>query len=64
MLADQINQEIETHVHEKWKKKLARIQADMTKVKSHMDELNLKNVALREKLASASAVKDQVRVCV
>lgn len=53
-------QDIETHVNEKWKKKMARLQADMTKVKTQMDELNLKNVAFREKLSNASAQRDQV----
>ncbi|TYZ59183.1 hypothetical protein PybrP1_007116 [[Pythium] brassicae (nom. inval.)] len=52
--------DIEAHVNEKWKKKLARLQTDMTKVKTQMDELNLKNVALREKLSNASALKDQL----
>lgn len=56
-----VSQDIETHVNEKWKKKIARIQADMTKVKTQMDELNLKNVAFREKLSNASSLKEQVR---
>ncbi|KAF1332147.1 E3 ubiquitin-protein ligase bre1 2, partial [Globisporangium splendens] len=52
--------DIETHVNEKWKKKVARIQADLTKVKTQMDELNLKNVSFREKLSNASALRDQL----
>lgn len=47
-------------MNEKWKKKMARLQADMTKVKTQMDELNLKNVAFREKLSNASAQREQV----
>lgn len=58
---ERTRQDLETHVNERWKKKFARLQADMTKVKTQMDELNLKNVALREKLSNASALKDQVR---
>uniref|UniRef100_K3WQG6 E3 ubiquitin protein ligase n=1 Tax=Globisporangium ultimum (strain ATCC 200006 / CBS 805.95 / DAOM BR144) TaxID=431595 RepID=K3WQG6_GLOUD len=52
--------DIETHVNDKWKKKVARIQADMTKVKTQMDELNLKNVSFREKLSNASALREQL----
>lgn len=63
MLSQQIYdtfQDIEQHVNDKWKKKLTRMQADMTKVKSQMDELNIKNTSLREKLASASNYRDKV----
>ena len=48
-------------MHEKWKKKLSKLQADMTKVKTQMDEVNSKNAHLREKLSNSSSYRDQVR---
>ena len=47
---------------DKWEKKIFKIQAEMSKTKSQMDELNLKNVSLREKISNASTYRDQVRV--
>ena len=47
---------------EKWEKKVTKIQAEMSRTKLQMDELNLKNVSLREKISNASTYRDQVRV--
>lgn len=55
-------QDLEHHMTEKWEKKITKIQAEMSKTKSHMDELNLKNVSLREKISNASTYRDQVGV--
>ena len=48
---------------EKWEKKITKIQAEMSKTKSQMDGLNLKNVSLREKISNASTYRDQVSAC-
>ncbi|KAL3666617.1 hypothetical protein V7S43_008240 [Phytophthora oleae] len=52
--------DLEHHMTEKWEKKITKIQAEMSKTKSQMDELNLKNVSLRERLANASTYRDQL----
>ncbi|KUF90880.1 Centrosomal protein of 44 kDa [Phytophthora nicotianae] len=52
--------DFEHHMTEKWEKKITKIQAEMSKTKSQMDELNLKNVSLREKISNASTYRDQV----
>ncbi|TMW68606.1 hypothetical protein Poli38472_006074 [Pythium oligandrum] len=54
------SKEIEQHVHEKWKKKLDKMQADVIKAKTQMDEITVKNAALREKLSSYTVYRDQV----
>lgn len=53
-------QDLEHHMTEKWEKKITKIQAEMSKIKSQMDGLNLKNVSLREKISNASTYRDQV----
>ncbi|GMF25994.1 unnamed protein product [Phytophthora fragariaefolia] len=45
---------------EKWEKRITKIQSEMSKTKSQMDELNLKNVSLRERLSNSSSYRDQV----
>nr|CCA14180.1 conserved hypothetical protein [Albugo laibachii Nc14] len=52
--------DIESHIHEKWKKKLSKIQAEMTKLKGQVDEVNIKNASLREKLSSCLSFRDQL----
>ncbi|KUF89944.1 E3 ubiquitin-protein ligase BRE1 2 [Phytophthora nicotianae] len=52
--------DFEHHMTEKWEKKITKIQAEMSKTKSQMDELNLKNVSLREKISNASTYRDQL----
>ncbi|KAG1700356.1 hypothetical protein DVH05_012157 [Phytophthora capsici] len=52
--------DLEHHMTEKWEKKITKIQEEMSKTKSQMDELNLKNVSLRERLANASTYRDQL----
>ncbi|KAG2766779.1 hypothetical protein PC129_g32 [Phytophthora cactorum] len=52
--------DLEHHMTEKWEKKITKIQAEMSKTKSQMDELNLKNVSLREKISNASTYRDQL----
>lgn len=54
--------DIESHIHEKWKKKICKIQAEMTKLKGQVDEVNIKNASLREKLSSCLSYRDQVRL--
>ncbi|RLN69754.1 hypothetical protein BBP00_00000141 [Phytophthora kernoviae] len=52
--------DVEHHMTEKWEKKITKIQAEMSKTKSQIDEVNLKNVSLREKLSNASNYRDQL----
>ncbi|OQR82450.1 hypothetical protein ACHHYP_16032 [Achlya hypogyna] len=52
--------DMETHIHEKWKKKLAKYQADGQRVRAKMDELTVKNAELRSRLTTYSAYKDQM----
>ncbi|KAL4151725.1 hypothetical protein PRNP1_008666 [Phytophthora ramorum] len=51
--------DLEHHMTEKWEKKITKIQTEVSKTKSQMDELNLKNVSLREKISNASTYRDQ-----
>jgi hypothetical protein len=53
-------QDIENHVADKWQKKVAKMQTDVAKFKAQVDEINIKNMALREKLSNASSFRDQV----
>jgi len=53
-------QDVKHRMTEKWEKKITKIQAEMSKTMSQMNALNLKNVALREKIANASNFRDQV----
>lgn len=57
---DRGTQEIEDHMGEQWKQTIAKVQADASKSKAQLDEVNIKNMKLREKLANASAFRDQV----
>ncbi|RLN37869.1 hypothetical protein BBJ28_00000482 [Nothophytophthora sp. Chile5] len=52
--------DIDHHMTEKWEKKITKIQAEMSKTKSQMDELSLKNVSLREKISNTSTYRDQL----
>ncbi|KAG6609804.1 E3 ubiquitin-protein ligase BRE1 2 [Phytophthora cinnamomi] len=52
--------DLEHHMTEKWEKKITKIQGEMSKTKAQMDELNLKNVSLREKISNASTYRDQL----
>ncbi|KAG7402185.1 E3 ubiquitin-protein ligase bre1 [Phytophthora boehmeriae] len=52
--------DVEHHMTEKWEKKITKIQAEMSKTKAQIDEVNLKNVSLREKLSNASNYRDQL----
>ncbi|TDH70624.1 uncharacterized protein CCR75_005093 [Bremia lactucae] len=52
--------DLQHHITEKWEKKITKIQAEMSKTKSQMDGLNLKNVSLREKVFNASKYRDQL----
>ncbi|KAF4040599.1 C3HC4 type (RING finger) zinc finger protein [Phytophthora infestans] len=52
--------DLEHHMTMKWEKKITKIQAEMSKTKAQMDELNLKNVSLREKISNASTYRDQL----
>lgn len=52
--------DMENHLSEKWKKKLTKLQVEVTKAKSQQDELNVKNASLREKLSNYSAYRDQL----
>ncbi|CAI5741930.1 unnamed protein product [Peronospora destructor] len=54
------SKDLEHHMTEKWEKKITKIQAEMSKTKSQMDGLNLKNVSLREKISNASTYRDQL----
>uniref|UniRef100_A0AAV1V4V6 E3 ubiquitin protein ligase n=1 Tax=Peronospora matthiolae TaxID=2874970 RepID=A0AAV1V4V6_9STRA len=54
------SKDLEHHMTDKWEKKISKIQAEMSKTKSQMDELNLKNVSLREKISNASTYRDQL----
>lgn len=52
--------DVEHRMTEKWEKKITEIQAEMSKTKSQIDEVNLKNVSLREKLSNSSNFRDQL----
>ncbi|CAH0493074.1 unnamed protein product [Peronospora farinosa] len=54
------SKDLEHHMTEKWEKKITKIQAEMSTIKSQMDGLNLKNVSLREKISNASTYRDQL----
>ncbi|KAJ8571326.1 hypothetical protein ON010_g5510 [Phytophthora cinnamomi] len=54
--------DLEHHMTEKWEKKITKIQGEMSKTKAQMDELNLKNVSLREKISNASTYRDQAEL--
>ncbi|CAI5720495.1 unnamed protein product [Hyaloperonospora brassicae] len=56
----QKSKDLEHHMTEKWEKKVTKIQEEMSRTKSQMDELNLKNVSLREKISNASTYRDQL----
>ncbi|KAF0687569.1 Aste57867_20688 [Aphanomyces stellatus] len=51
--------DIETHMHEKWERKMTKMQTDNSKLKAKVDELTLKNAELRQRLAKFSAYRDQ-----
>jgi hypothetical protein len=52
--------ELLSQTQEKWKSQLDKIQEDTIKTKAKFNDLVFKNTALREKLASFSAYRDQV----
>ncbi|KAE9033529.1 hypothetical protein PR003_g8701 [Phytophthora rubi] len=52
--------DIEHRMTEQWEKKITTIQAEMSKTKSQMDEVNLKNVSLREKISNTASHRDQL----
>ncbi|CAH0477041.1 unnamed protein product [Peronospora belbahrii] len=54
------SKDLKHHMTEKWEKKIIKIQAEMSKTKSQIDGLNLKNVSLREKISNASTYRDQL----
>ncbi|OQS02353.1 hypothetical protein THRCLA_05259 [Thraustotheca clavata] len=53
--------DMEVHIHDKWKKKFAKYQADSHKMKSKIDELAVKNAELRSRIVTYTSYKEQMR---
>ncbi|KAJ0395740.1 hypothetical protein P43SY_004271 [Pythium insidiosum] len=51
---------MEEHVHDKWKKKLDKLQEELLGARAQIDEYTTKNVALRDKLAGYTVFRDQL----
>ncbi|GLD95147.1 hypothetical protein PINS_up003772 [Pythium insidiosum] len=51
---------MEEHVHDKWKKRLEKLQEELLAARAQIDEHNTKNVALRDKLAGYTVFRDQL----